>query len=133
MVDFNNDSTIGTPALDIVRVLVLERRYNVMESIEEYVKLQDSGIDDLSKEIAIIKGRLLSFYYEIQEATQRHLSKEELQALGKNIKSNNFEDLTEAFYILNKLLDKLTITKLDTRQALPPMIRPELRNQAKGR
>lgn len=133
MVDFNNSETIGTPALDIVRVLVLERRFNVMEALEEYKKVKLLGVDELSKEIASVQSRLMSFYLEIQEATVRHLTEEEEKSVIEALDSKNFAELFEAFKILNTLLDKLTITKLDTRQALPPMSRPELRNQAKGR
>lgn len=133
MVDFNNSETIGTPALDIVRVLILERRYNLMESFESYKRAKSNGVEDLQPELSSISSRLLSFYFEIQETASRHLTPESKETLNKAFESEDFNDLFEAFKILNSLLDKLHITKIDIKQALPPMSRPELRNQAKGR
>lgn len=133
MVDFNNSETIGTPALDIVRILVLERRYNVMEAIEDYKKVERSGSDDLAKELSVVQSRLLTFYLEVQEIAERHLLDTEVLFVQEALNSLVFEDLLTAFMLLNKLLDTLTITKLDTRARLPAMSRPELRNQAKGR
>lgn len=119
MVDFNNENTVSTPATDIVRVLILERRYNLMEVIEAVHKEEALGIDTASQ-TAVVKARLLSFYYEIAEALPRQMTEEEITLLEKQLRSEKFEELLKAFRILNRVLDKLKLTRIDTKSVYDP-------------
>lgn len=117
MVDFNNDTTItGRSAEDILRVIIMERRYNLFEAIENYVKL-DSEDNVSNREIAIVKARANSLFFEIEETVKRHLEKSpgEIGLLQKNLESNNYESLIKAVKVMMTILDKVKLTRLDTK------------------
>ena len=117
MVDFNNDTTItGRSAEDILRVIIMERRYNLFEAIENYIKL-DSEDNISAREIAVVKARANSLFFEIEETVKRHLEKspEDISILQKNLESNNYEDLIKAVKVMMTILDKVKLTRLDTK------------------
>jgi len=112
MVDFNNDVTIGMPASDIVRVLILQRRNDVIEAIEAHNKLHSQGV---SPGNAVVRARLTSLFLEIQAALKRHLKGNEYAELIKKIASTKDEDLLDAFLLMNEWVDKIRLTRIDTR------------------
>lgn len=115
MVDFNSDTTVSTPAADIQRIVVLERRYNVMEVIESYVKIKDSGADT-GPELALIRSRLLSFYLELRDLCKRQLSPEDFDTLKTQCTSSKYKDLLDGYMTLNSMLDSIKLTRLDTKK-----------------
>lgn len=117
MVDFNNDTTItGRSAEDILRVIIMERRYNLFESIENYIKLSSQGAES-EQEVAIVKARLFSLFLEIEETVKRHLEKEPevMKQLEVYLASDKYEEILKAVKILMAVLDKVKLTRLDTR------------------
>lgn len=113
MVDFNNETTIGTPALDVVKILILQRRYDVFEALESYNKLKFKNAEG---DLSILRSRLFSLFLEIQASIKRRLKEEEYTALFNKIQSESEEDLKEAIYIINTELDNINLTKIDTRR-----------------
>ena len=113
MVDFNNDTTIATPAGEIIKVAILERRSYFIDALEAYHKQKTPGIETHT---SILKSRLLALYLELQPALERHKSPEHLAELIDRIRSNEYEDLYEAFLIINRWLDKTKLTRVDTRE-----------------
>lgn len=116
MVDFNNDQTItGRSAEDILRVIIMERRYNLFEAIENYIKLDSEG-NISERELAVVKARLYSLFLEIEETVIRNLKDEaKVKELDLLMSSNNYADLLKAVKILMKILDVVKLTRLDTR------------------
>jgi negative regulator of replication initiation len=117
MVDFNNDTTItGRSAEDILRVVIMERRYNLFESIEQYIKLQaqDNSSD---VELSIIKARLYSLFLEVEETVKRQHKEnpEDIIKLEVLMNSDKYEDLIKAVKFLMTVLDKVKLTRLDTK------------------
>lgn len=114
MVDFNNESTVGQPAIDIERVLILQRRDAVIEAVERYLTVADqSG----SAPIEYIKGRLTSFYLQLYGMLERKYKDDKRYAeLKRQIQSNDFTELMESFYFMSSFLDSINLTKLDTRE-----------------
>lgn len=116
MVDFNNDTTItGRSAEDILRVIIMERRYNLFEAIESYIKLSHVGnVGD--HDVAVIKARLYTLFLEVEETIKRNLKEEsKLVELDVLLNSNNYDDLNKAVKIIMSVLDKVKLTRLDTR------------------
>jgi hypothetical protein len=121
MVDFNNETSVSTPATNIVKILVLEARYNSLLALEFYNSKISAGINS---EQATLRARLGTWFMEHQAYLKRTLIKEEDKKLYKKIKDNIFfkknnlnnEDILEAVEYLNKIIDLLKINKLDTRQ-----------------
>lgn len=116
MVDFNNDQTItGRSAEDILRVIIMERRYNLFEAIENYVKQTVQG-NESDQDLSIVKARLFSLFLEIEETVKRTIKDDkkvvELEIL---LSSNNYGDLLKATRILMSILDVVKLTRLDTK------------------
>ena len=129
MVDFNNEATIGTPAIDIVRVLVLQRRADLFEAMEDYKKTLDMGQD---KGLSVVKARLFSLFMEIQAQLKRRNPPEVYNNLLNTIlNSENETDVFNAIYSVNEYLDKIRLTMLDTRRDYDTTIAEE-ENEEKG-
>lgn len=111
MVDFNNETTVSTPAVDVVRILILQRRNDVIESIEHYYKTAESNVE---ADLGVIKARILSLYLELQGLVDKKLD-EEIQALSVEIFDSDIKELLDVFTKINKLLYDINLTKIDVR------------------
>jgi negative regulator of replication initiation len=117
MVDFNNDTTItGRSAEDILRVIIMERRYNLFDGIENYIKLRSDG-NDSNQEVSVVKARLFALFLEIEETVKRNFSKEpeKIKELEKYMNSDSYDDLIKAVKMLMTVLDVVKLTRLDTK------------------
>ena len=61
MVDFNNEATIGTPAANVVKILILQARANAIEALEFYNKRTSLGVEANQ---TTLKDRLGSWFLE---------------------------------------------------------------------
>jgi len=114
MVDFDNDATIGTPAIDVERISILQRRYDVIEAIEDYKKKRYLGSGN---PISYIRARMFSLFIEIQAYLKRILSKEEYgELLNTCLNSKDEIELIEALFKINELLDKMRLIRIDTQK-----------------
>jgi len=113
MVDFNNETTVGIPAGDIVRVLILQRRNDLIESLEHYRKEKYvGGFSDLS----IVRARLLSLFIEIQGMLKRRLKEEIYNKLKLEVfTSIKEDDLFRMVFEINETLDSIHLTKIDNK------------------
>lgn len=132
MVDFNNETTIGTPAVDVQRISILQRRYDLFEAIENY---QKRSFDNVKMSSAVVKARLMTLFLEIQPLIKRKYKEKEYQGmrsicLGEN-KDITFEQVLKVIFQLNELLDEIRLTRVDNKQSYNPMD-IEKENQMKG-
>jgi hypothetical protein len=111
MVDFNNEATISTPAVDIIRVLILQRRNDALDAIEYYNKKVKAGIDYGTD---VMGARIFSYFLEIECCLKRQLENKSFEDLEKEVKSDKYNDLLTAFRTMNTVLDKIKLTKIDT-------------------
>lgn len=114
MVDFNSDVTIGKPAVDIERVLVLQRRENVIEAIEQYNERHQIAGQASNH---IIKSRLISMFLQMDGMLNRALTQKEYELLKDKIQSDDTDKLSEGFNELNRYLDKIKLTRIDNIKA----------------
>lgn len=113
MVDFNNETTIGTPAVDIVRVLVLQRRNDFIESLEHYNKQIHAGVEAHTH---IVRARIISLYYEIKPMLLRkYKDKEYIRILEKSMNEGDIKEILLVWELINNFLDKIQLTRIDTR------------------
>jgi len=110
MVDFNNETTISTPAGEIIKVAILERRSYFIDALEAYHKQKLGGVEAHTN---ILKSRLLSLFLEVQPALERSKSKEHIASLIDRMKSKEYVDIYDAFLIINRWLDKTHLIKID--------------------
>lgn len=115
MVDFDNEGTVGTPATNIVRILILQRRSDLFEAWESYKKKSYKNID-ADAELSVVKARLDSYFLELQAWLKRKLKKEDYDNLASKIKSDDEEEIYWAICFLNEQLDILKLIKLDTKE-----------------
>ena len=122
MVDFNSKETVGTPAIDIVRVLWLQARDNLLQSWQYY---QEQRLIGSEPNINTVHARLITLFNEMEAYLRRTMpakikrnepySFEELQEL---VYTTNITDkqMKEAISFLNIRLDKINLIKIDTKQ-----------------
>lgn len=128
MVDFHNETTIGTPAVDVQRITVLQRRYDLFEALEDHMKRTKIGG---AFPIAYVEARLFTLFMEVEPMLKRHLKKNE-EGKVKYIKLRDIclhetkeeiskKEILWAIFQLNRFLDDpLRITRLDTKQQYDP-------------
>jgi len=122
MVDFNKEATIGTPAHNVVKILLLQARANVLEALEDYNKKMSKGIE---ADQSILKSRLLTWFLEHQAYLDRNLKKKDWVQMQNRAKESLFfnqeelepEKIWDFIKDLNKIIDKLKVTRVDTRVA----------------
>jgi hypothetical protein len=115
MVDFNNDATVATPATDVIRILILQRRNDCIEAIEAYMRnLGKMGAADPYE----VRARIYSLYLELQAALRRRLPEAEYQAL-RVLVVNHYTaiiDLVRCFEFMNQWLDENKLIRIDTKK-----------------
>ena len=129
MVDFNNEATIGTPAVDVVRILILQRHSDLIEAWEDYLKKKYSGVQPNK---AIVSARLLSLFLQIQPAIKRRYTPKEYEKIEKELRGvGTEEDIQKQIYFLNEYLDDIKLTRIDTKKPYDKT-KVEIENKAKG-
>lgn len=121
MVDFNNDATIGTPAVNIVKILLLQARANVLESFEFYNKKISQGIE---ADQSHLKARILTWFLEHQSYLKRTLKKEQYKEILEKMKKDflfNEKELSKEKFLdmvmeLNNIMDNLRLTRVDLKK-----------------
>lgn len=109
MVDFNSEATVSASATDILRILILQRRNDVIDAMESYRKIEPNGTSE------IIRARMNSLFLEIAAMLKRKMG-EDYEPLREKILSEEFKDLLEAFMSINVFLDDQRLTRIDTKQ-----------------
>lgn len=113
MVDFNNETTVSTPAVDIVRVLILQRRADLMEALEDYLKKEALGY---AQNINIVRARLYTLFLEVSGMLKRR-APEDYDRLKDSIRNlDEVEDIIKLILEFNDILDSIGLTKIDTRK-----------------
>lgn len=113
MVDFNNEATIGTPRSDIISVLILQRRNDVIDAIESYKKAEYQGAEGPAW---VVRSRMLTLFLEVRSALKNSKKPEDFKKLEANVLSADMDRLGEALYAIDEWLYQKNITKFDTRK-----------------
>ena len=121
MVNFNNETTVSSPAANIVKLLVIEARYNSFLALEEYNSKISSSVNFNQGRL---RARLSTWFLEHQAYLDRSFNKvEDIKEIGDvkkdiffNKKDLEYDRILEIIVFLNNIMDKLRITKLDTKQ-----------------
>ena len=130
MVDFNAEATVSTPATDVMRILIIEARENLLQSMETYDKHEADG---RNMPTSIMKSRLSNLFRQISQTIKRQLTEEEYNNLRNLIKDkdeNTAEDIQNAADIIFNVLDTVGLTRIDTKIKLGGDLKE--RNKAQG-
>lgn len=129
MVDFNNDVTIGTPAVDVERISILQRRYDLLEALEDYKKKKFQGSNT---NMSIVRARLISYFLEIQAILKRRLKDPEyIEVISKVFSSDNELEILDLIYKFNEMLDDIRLIRIDNKRLYDPG-NVEAENEAQG-
>jgi hypothetical protein len=126
MVDFRSDATVTTPSWELLKILALEKRENLMLAIEFYFKhkYDDQGI---GQDLDMIKSRLWCLYYELEAWLKRTLDETVLKTMRLKIDSKNADEVLEVVTFLNKFMDDKKLTRIDNLKSFD-RTRVELEN-----
>lgn len=117
MVDYNNDVTVTTPPMDVLKISILERRSLVINSIESYTKMyvrSQGSIEDYKH----IISSLSALWYEIRAAyTAQNPDNTFERDLYNIMKSDiiEIEKLKKLFADLDDFLYSKKLTRFDSR------------------
>lgn len=129
MVDFNNDTTIGTPALDVEKISILQRRYDFLEAYEDYKKKR---MMNTPQPLNYTIARLITLFLECCAMLERRLQKEDYTILLNNcFEATTEEEVLFSFLRINKELDTIQLIKIDTNKVYDST-KTETENKAKG-
>ena len=128
MVDFNNEATIAAPAVDIKRILILERNNYVQDAIEAYKQQQYAGVNT---EDHVVRARVYTLFLEVRAGIARHFkTDEDFNQLKDYVNSTDINEVLQAYEIINNWPDHIGLTKIDIKQKLGGNMAE--RNKAQG-
>lgn len=113
MVDFNAEATTSTPIPNLIKIVILEKRYNLFEAVEKYLGRHYQNIEVETYEI---KARLNLLFFELQALFKRKLSVEEYDKLIEDLVKDDFETIQKTIFLINHYLDEWNVIKIDTRK-----------------
>lgn len=122
MVDFNNETTIGTPATEVEKISILQRRYDLIEAYEAYKK---GRLGMVEANLSITRARLISLFLELQASLKRRLfkkaegqTKNEYEKLKDSIFADklNEEQLLKVIFRINEELDEMRLIRVDNQK-----------------
>lgn len=128
MVDFDNEKTVTVPAYDIIKVLILQRRNDIIDAIEAYNRVSFSGV---TAPVYEVQARIFSLFLELGANLSRSMKKEEFEKLEGLVNSKEYDSLILAFRLINSWLDKKRLIMLDTTKDIDTSIM-ELDNASAG-
>lgn len=115
MVDFSNETTVSTPPGDVVKIVVLEARAQVIEALEQYHIMESSDME-LSRRKDILHGRILNLWYQLQAMVKRRNPPENYKQLTKILYGKpSFETMRATFEWMNEFIDDMGLTVIDNR------------------
>jgi hypothetical protein len=122
--------TATTPPLDVLKILILQRRDAVLEAIESYYKVQDAGSSPPS---FYVTSRVRSLFFELESVLRRYYKEDKntFVKLGDMVLSNKVGDAIAAFRKMNEILDEKQLIRWDTQKRIDTT-RVENENLEKG-
>ena len=120
MVNFDSDQLLTSNKGEILNLIILERSNDCIDSFKAWFKSSISNGSDLINKSYALRSSLLSFFMEIEIPLERKIKdKQDFQELKEFIYSTKpakEEELIKAYDILNKFLDEINLTKIDTKK-----------------
>jgi len=111
IVDFDNETTITTAPKEIVKIILLERRKYLLDSIEYYHKNKQRGV---SVGLELLGSRLLSLFLELVHPLKEFYSPDDFEDIKKKVLSNDYNSFESAFISIDKWFYDKKLTKIDT-------------------
>jgi len=94
---------------DTLKLIIIRRRNNCIDSIQDFKKFQYMGAEGFDYRI---KVEVLGLYMELKSMIERK-DKKLYAELKENHCAENVDTVIEAFYKMNCFLDSVGLTRLD--------------------
>jgi hypothetical protein len=118
MVDYNNETTITRPAIDVERISVLQRRDNFISIYEQYMayKYQKADVGFKPRVIA----SLFSLFLQLQGYLKRAMKEKDYKDLVTKLTKGSISDdeILNTFESFSIKLDDMRLTKLDIHKSI---------------
>lgn len=130
MVNFDDSQTISTPAYEVEKITILQRRYDLLEALEYYEKLYfQSGTNSNAQ--AVLRARMRTLFRQLKPVLKRKYKKEEYQEFIKKVNSKSEEDISWCIDELLDFIDRIKITRIDNAKEIDSADIEEV-NKSKG-
>jgi len=124
MINNKEIQTISTPPTDLLKILIIQRRNDLIDAIEHYYKnrLLNAGVQD-----NLIRARTISLLMELGHAYVRWQEVPVTKLIDK-VRNAPIEDVLTFVHEINEQLDLRRITRVDTRDGFD-RTKSELENE----
>jgi len=134
MVNFDSDTLLTTNKGEILNLIILGDRDDLLSTMEKW---RESCISNGSGKTPLeykVRSKLFKLFKELQCPLERNLKKDVFEDLKKLVYSNDHiknEDIINSFDVINEFLDKINLIKIDTKKNIDSR-RIEEENSEKG-
>jgi len=142
MVDWQSPQTVSIPSLNIQKIMILQRRAELIDTKRQYDKLKYNGTENQNV-LADLKATLNALIWEIDAMLTRKYEKEWRtpehtkefkdfnETMNKLLLSQDDVDFDKCMKFINRFLDIIQITPVDVRRKVDTAD-IEAMNQYKG-
>jgi len=123
MVNFESDVLLTTNKGEILNIVILGRRDEVLNTFQSYMRARISNSSSIATEENKLRASLFVLFLEIEiPLSRRLLSNDKRQVLDElkefvySIDLVKPEDLIKSYNVINKFLDDINLTKIDTKK-----------------
>ena len=113
MADFRNDGTMTTPSWELIKILALQKREDLMLAIEFYMKHKYEDQHESEQDINFVRARLWVLFYELEAWLKRAYSEQVILLYTGKIDSKEKKDVFEVVSWINKFMDEQKLTRID--------------------
>ena len=116
MVDFNNETTITRPASDILKVTMLQRRYDAINAIAWFDGRKKANLELGEGGLSKVYEPLSALFTDSKQMMKARMKKEEYDYLCLTLKKPDltFLEMKEIFDLIDYQLYDVGLTKYDT-------------------
>src|SRR4030043_801417 len=110
MVDFKNDGMMTTPSWEVIKILALQKREDLMLAIEFYYRHKYDG-QESEHDIDFVRARLWVLFYELEAWLKRTYDEQTILLYTSKIDSKVVKDVFEVVSWVNKFMDEKKLTR----------------------
>ena len=114
MVNFDNETTVATPAKDVMKIYLLQCKAFVEDVWRNYRKADFAGANPGLFEV---RSALEQLYLVMEPMIERHWDDQEIKKedILHNIEHAKKDSFLKLIIKFNKVLDKTKLTRIDTK------------------
>ena len=113
MIKTTTNDNITMPPAELLKILIIQRRNDSLESIEGYYKMLCAGAGAPSN---IVKARVRTLFLDLEAGLKRQLEEAKYKQLIVNVFSEDITKCIEGFREINAFLDTMNLIKVDTKK-----------------